>query len=288
MFTLKSCEPFISAESDYFIYSPSITAKEMFFYPLVCGHFFYQKGYSLYRDSYDSFLLMYIQSGSLILECKNNKQKAVAPCFVLIDCYKPHAYSCEEDCEVLWCHFDGVTAQAYYQTIISHLGNIFSLPNPLSVYNKLNTIYQIFAEKKVIREALVSKYLNDTLTAFLLYSPENNKSSNSGNIIEESIAWINEHFAEEITLQQLASQVHLSQYHFIRIFKKETGFTPHEYLVQTRINIAKYLLKNSTLPIKEICYYTGFSCESVFCSTFKKHLNISPAKYRFTDVAKHS
>ena len=46
---------------------------------------------------------------------------------------------------------------------------------------------------------------------------------------EEIIAYINEHFAEKFSVEELAAQAGLSQYHFIRVFKKETGFTPHEY-----------------------------------------------------------
>ena len=78
----------------------------------------------------------------------------------------------------------------------------------------------------------------------------------------------------------LAEQAGLSQYHFIRTFKKETGFTPHEYLVNTRLATARYLLKNTRLPVKDICFNTGFSCESVFCSAFKQHQGMTPAQYR--------
>ena len=93
-------------------------------------------------------------------------------------------------------------------------------------------------------------------------------------------AFISEHFAEKLTISQLASLVSLSDYHFIRIFKRQTGFTPHEYILNTRMNTARYLLKNSTLSVKDICFSTGFSCESVFCNTFKRREGITPAQYR--------
>ena len=50
---------------------------------------------------------------------------------------------------------------------------------------------------------------------------------------------------EDISVPVLADRVGLSLYHFIRSFKKETGFTPHDYIIHTRINTAKYLLKNT-------------------------------------------
>ena len=99
-------------------------------------------------------------------------------------------------------------------------------------------------------------------------------------VSEETISYINEHFKEEITTELLSERVGLSPFHFIRTFKKETGFTPHEYLVRTRIDMAKYLLKNTGMSVKNICFATGFSCESVFCSAFKKNSGVSPNSYR--------
>lgn len=282
---MKSCEEYVTPESDYYVYSPSMAARQMFFYPLYSGHFIYKSGYSLHRDSYDSYLLMYIQSGSLTLEYEGSIQQAPSGHFVLIDCYRPHAYSTDHGCEALWCHFDGVTAQAHYRSIVSHLGNVFSLPDPYPISSKLLSIYQMFAGGQAVREPLVSKYLNDILVSFLLYSPANVRLRRDSAMAEEIISYINEHFNEELSVGQLADRAGLSQYHFIRTFKKETGFTPHEYIVHTRISTAKYLLKNSRLPVKDICFSTGFSCESVFCSTFKKYLKMTPAQYRTTDTA---
>jgi len=100
------------------------------------------------------------------------------------------------------------------------------------------------------------------------------------NAVEEVISYINKHFTENITIADLAEKAGFSQYHFIRIFKKETGMTPYEYIINIRINTAKYLLRNSQLSVKDICFSTGFSSESVFCNAFKKRLGITPTEYR--------
>lgn len=278
---MKSYENHVSNHSDYFIYSPSVNAYEMFFYPLYVGHFIYEKGYKLSRDTYNSFLLMYIQKGSLTLKYEGKTVQISSGNFVLIDCFKPHSYYSDQGWESVWFHFDGLTAKAYYDTIISHLGNSFSIAEPYPVINKITKIYDTFYQGHAVREALMSKYITDILTALILYSPNQANTPNTQNMTEEIISYINEHFKKDITVIDLAKQAGLSQYHFIRTFKKETGFTPHEYLVNTRINTAKYLLKNSKLTIKDICFQSGFSCESVFCSSFKKHLSITPAEYRF-------
>ncbi|WP_310602156.1 AraC family transcriptional regulator [Anaerosporobacter sp.] len=279
---MKSCEKFVSPKSDYYVYSPSMTAVNTFFYPLYSGHFIYEGGYSLYRSSYDSFLLMYIQSGSLTLEYEEKTIPVSAGEFVLIDCYKPHAYSSATGWESLWCHFDGLVARPYYTNVISHLGNVFSMTDHHSVMviSKLTSIYETFHNNKAVKEALISKYLTDILTSFLLYTPSTVRTLDYTSMSENIISYINEHFASPLSIEELAEMSGLSQYHFIRVFKKVTGFTPHEYIINTRLNTAKYLLKNSQLSIKDICFNTGFSCESVFCSSFKKNFNATPSQYR--------
>ena len=277
---MKSQEKFISVDSEYFVYSPSKTALDVFLYPLQCGHFVYDPGYFLQRDSYDSFLLMYIQKGELDLEIKERKYHVRSNSFILLDCYESHAYSTSAGWECMWCHFDGITARGYYDIVTSHLGNIFTMPDPYPVLSKLTSLYNVFHTGAVVREPLLSKYLNDIMMAFMLHLPNKNSTHNNSGVAEEVITYINEHFAEDISVSDLAAKVGLSHYYFIRTFKRETGFTPHEYILNTRIATAQYLLKNTKLPVKDICFQTGFSCESIFCSTFKHRLGMTPSQYR--------
>lgn len=282
---MKSVEKFIAPQSDYFIHAPSKQAMEMFLYPIQCGAFVYQPGYSLARESFDSFLLMYIQKGELSLTFNGHTQSVKADSFVLLDCYELHAYSSTQGWECIWCHFDGSTARGFYNSIVSRLGNVFSMPEPYPVLGRLTSILNVFYQGLPVREPQMHKYLTDILTDFLLYTPANTHVRNYTTMVEEVTTYISEHFSENIRVEQLASKVGLSMYHFIRTFKKETGFTPHEYIVNTRIGTAKYLLKNSQLSVKDICFATGFSCESVFCGSFKRHLGMPPAQYRASEDA---
>ena len=68
-------EEFVASDSRYYVYSPSKNALEMFLYPLQCGHFTYLPGYRLTRESFDSFLLMYIRKGTLRLRRKGMFRK---------------------------------------------------------------------------------------------------------------------------------------------------------------------------------------------------------------------
>ncbi len=275
---MKSCEPQIDPRSDYYVYAPSLTAKQLFFYPLQCGHFIYQPGYTLSRENFDSFLLMYVERGEITVKSEEYNSALSPGQILFLDCYQPHSYTTKEGCECLWCHFDGILARGYYRAATAQNGIVFTPKDSYLAREKMKAVCDMFQKKAPIKEPLVSKYLNDLLTIFLLNPPQ--KDFDQASISETATAFIRENFAKEISIEELAKYAGLSPWHFIRVFKRETGLTPHQYLMDTRIAAAKYLLKNSSLSAKNICFATGFSCESVFCSAFKKHEGITPGMYR--------
>lgn len=281
----RALNDYIAPESEYFVYSPSHTALDLFLYPLQCGLFSYKPGYTLARESFDSFLLMYIQKGEMDLVLEGKRLHASTGDFILVDCYKSHAYTTKTGCECLWCHYDGNTARGYYNYIIERIGNVFTMADTHPALDKMTALLRFFYHRSPIKEPLMSKYLNDIMTEFMIMPPANSRSLGSHNIVEQAVSYINEHFDEDIRIETLAEEMNLSQYHFIRKFKRETGYTPHEYLNNTRIASASYLLKLSSLPIKEICYKVGFASETVFYNTFKRRMGITPMQYRSLDFA---
>lgn len=284
---MKSVEQKVSPISDYYVFSPSKTAQELFLYPLQCGLFTYEPGYTLKRSSFDSFLLMFIQKGTMLLNMNGKTQPVHEKSFVLIDCYEPHGYSTRDGYECLWIHFDGGLARRYYELIVSRLKNVFTMEDAFPVLRKMNTILRTFAENKQLKEPLLSKYILDILTEFMIYNPDASEAGNSSKAAEKAMTYITEHFTEDLPVSRIAAAVGMSEYHFYHVFKQETGYTPHEYIVNRRMASARYLLKYSSLPIKEICFNTGFSCESVFCNAFKKQHRMTPQQYRESTIIIH-
>ena len=284
---MKSREANVLETSDYFVYTPSTTARNLFFYPLYSGRFFYNSEYQLFRKTYDSYLLMYIESGSMELSFDGETHIAKAGEFVFIDCYQEHGYKSLEDWSCLWLHFDGTLTRELYSQITKRHGHIFSLTNPYPIVSKLDLIMRTLQDGYVVREALMSKYIYDILTSFFLHpilsktsSSSKPFASNQASMAEESILYINDHFSEQISVEDLAMHAGLSTYHYIRSFKRAMGITPYQYLINTRLNAAKYLLIHSELSVKEICFSTGFTSESVFNNSFKKNLGLTPGDYR--------
>jgi AraC-like DNA-binding protein len=83
-----------------------------------------------------------------------------------------------------------------------------------------------------------------------------------------------------ITTRQMADRANLSLDHFCRLFKKETGRSPHSYLKDVRMRAACSLLESSELSVKELSMRVGFNDQSHFVRDFQKTYGLSPTQYR--------
>jgi AraC family transcriptional regulator len=83
-----------------------------------------------------------------------------------------------------------------------------------------------------------------------------------------------------LDLEELASLVSYSRGHFLKMFRAATGTSPHQYLVQRRVERAKALLKAGNSALTEIAMACGFSSQSHFSAEFGRRVGISPARYR--------
>ncbi len=88
------------------------------------------------------------------------------------------------------------------------------------------------------------------------------------------------HYHETITVRQLAAMEHMSESGFSRLFKRETGITPIQYLMRIRIERAKILLQQKNLPISEAGEKSGFGSSTHFATEFRRLTGVSPSRYR--------
>jgi AraC family transcriptional regulator len=139
---------------------------------------------------------------------------------------------------------------------------------------------------------LYTDSLINTLTLHLLknYSnaacvKENTNGGLSGYKLKRVQEFIDANLEEDLSLAELAEVAALSQFHFARAFRKSTGMTPQQYLMQQRIERAKQLLAREDLPIVEISLRTGFKNQSHFTTLFRKFTNHTPKLWREMKLA---
>src|SRR4051812_31334357 len=87
---------------------------------------------------------------------------------------------------------------------------------------------------------------------------------------------IDSSFDRPLNLNTLSSEACFSRYHFIRLFKRAFNRTPHQYLVEKRIERAKELLASSRLSVTDVCFEIGFQSLGSFSTLFHKRVGASP------------
>lgn len=97
---------------------------------------------------------------------------------------------------------------------------------------------------------------------------------------KKALTFIQMNYDKKISILDIAGEANMSQYHFCRFFKKMSGSTPFEYLVNYRINQAEKLLNDTDKKILDIALDVGFDNVSYFIKTFKRIKNNTPSKFR--------
>ena len=107
----------------------------------------------------------------------------------------------------------------------------------------------------------------------------NDKDSRHVALVASLVEYINQHLADDLSLETLAQHVNYSEYYICRIFKNITNYTLTNYIIEKRISQAKHYLK-SNMPITRAAELSGFNNYSYFYKTFKKFTGTNPAEYK--------
>ena len=102
----------------------------------------------------------------------------------------------------------------------------------------------------------------------------------TGALVKKALGYFEEHATSQITRWQLAESVNVSEDYLTRIFRKELGISPWDYLNRYRIYLASELLRQEAMSVNEVASRTGFQDQAYFCRVFKKIKGVTPGKMR--------
>ncbi|KGX30803.1 helix-turn-helix domain protein [Burkholderia pseudomallei MSHR2138] len=92
--------------------------------------------------------------------------------------------------------------------------------------------------------------------------------------------WLVEHYAENVSVKDMAAITCLSETYFLKAFRDTIGQTPYHYLQQIRLNTARDLLRNSDTSVADVASACGYGSASHFCVEFARHVGITPGRFR--------
>lgn len=278
---MKCNETGVLRKSEVYFSSPSQTAKKIYFYPISAGHFFCVEGYHLVRKNYNSLLITHILDGSFTYIKDGKHITAHKGDTVILDCYKPHEYYTNDSFESIWIHIAGANSYELFEEIERSDGNLIKCKDVQHLRKLLFRVFDGMKGDYPTTELSVSLDIYKIFTELL--NPQSTKSKGESSY-EDSIQTVKEYIAENLnenlTVGALAEIVNMSSSHFSRVFKQQTGFSPYDYILISRLNRAKYLLQVTDMTVSAIAYEIGFNSESNFIYFFTENEGISPGKFR--------
>ena len=277
---MHNIEQGVLEKSSAFFHTPSNLAKSIFFYLLCAGHFYCDQNYCVERQDFNSYLMMYVREGNGTVCFEDKTYYAKANDVILLNCHKPHLYKTTK-WETWWFHFDGNVSEEYFKLIYERSGCVFSLKNSLIIPEAINELLLALKNGQMLNEPLISCSIQRMLAELLIISSDYSyEKSGHENPILKAIRFIKSNYNSKILLQDLSVHVCMSPYYFSRVFKKETGYSPYEYITMVRLNHAKDLLKTTRFSVKEIAFKVGFNSEANFMTCFKSHTKFTPSEFR--------
>jgi YesN/AraC family two-component response regulator len=178
-------------------------------------------------------------------------------------------------------HFNGSNARGYYEEFAKNGYHLLQCQEESHMEESLRRIIGLHTRTDATTELLCSKLITDILTEFL---EDACTGSQPDFVLPEAVQqtrrYIDRHFREPLSLEELADRIHLSKYHLSHTFKKYMGVPVNEYIILSRISYAKELLRFSRLSVSEITYEIGFNQPSYFIRTFKERESLTPSQYR--------
>lgn len=206
--------------------------------------------------------------------------------FVFLPAYKIQSLSWISDnrYKKYYCHFSAMIGNKNLFDIVK-LPLFIDIPDEtqkrvIKLFEKLvqaynsKTIYNSLKAKGVLLELLGCYFENVDELKYEI------TKSNTIEAISNILKYVDEHIADDISVEDLAKVAYLQQNYFIKFFKKNMGMTPKKYVINRKIEVAKNLLADSNDSITKIADQVGFKNASHFSRVFSEYYGLSPKNYR--------
>lgn len=264
---------------------PFFWAYNEFFIEYVKNYERYDVPVQQYHDGYELYL--FINGERLFFynnKCYNLKRGDIA-------IIRPFELHCAESCDVEFYERYVINFRPDMLSCIltdSEISSLFKDFNPTLLHldeDQLKLVcntYKLIDELNKQKNPLSNKATSAALLSLIMTLkaiPQTKPLEQSKGPSEEiifAINYIGKHYKENITLDLLTDMIHISKFHFCRIFKEATGTTFLEYLNNIRLSHAHRLLVESNLSINDIALKTGFGSAAYFSRMFKKVHGVSP------------
>lgn len=212
--------------------------------------------------------MVYCFEGSGEVSVRGRKSKFSAGNYYVTRENTPHAEKDNQACRIIYFFFDAPSESVCEGAYTDYTGNVGTMIKRLYAEHE-----QALAKKEEMIELLIRQLLIEAERA----------SSNGAEQRDflQILQYMKENLEQPIDFQCLAAQYHYSYDRFRHIFKEQMGISPHQYLLNQRLEKAKFLLAlNPNASFTEIAFDCGFTSSSQFSNIFLRKIGMTPSRYK--------
>lgn len=272
--------------SDRILYTPSPFARSSLLYLQEIGELEALQQHTSSREHLASCLFFMVKAGEGKLFYENREYQLQPGSCVFIDCDSPYAHATDTNLwTIRWAHFHGPALPSVYAKYRERGGQAAFSPSA-AVFVKLEESWQVLmaAAKSddYVRDMVINQHLAALLTVLMRESwhPEGKRNVSKGALALDVKEYIDGHFSEELTLDQLSGRFYINKYYLSKSFKAQFGQTLSSYIQMVRVTQAKRLLRFTSKTVEEIGEMVGIRPASYFSEVFNAVEGVSPSVYR--------
>lgn len=273
-----------SVQSDRILYTPSAFARGSLLHLQEVGTLKALHPHTSTRSGLVSYLCFLVLEGEGSLTYDGRQYSLKLGDCVFTDCRKTYSHS-TSDClwSLSWCHFYAPFMPAIYEKYKERGGLPIFHPEKPDAFQKIFVqLYELAASSDYIRDMRINESLSALLTLLMQesWNPDHVAVSKKRMELAAVKAYMDEHYTQKLTLDDLEAQFFINKYYLLKIFKETYGMTISSYLISKRITRAKQLLRFTQMTIDEVGCAVGMDGAGYFSRMFKKAEGISPKEYR--------
>jgi len=152
------------------------------------------------------------------------------------------------------------------------------LEKAFEVEEKLQECLLNYGYPSPYSDAFTSAILKDILC--YIAKRAHSESGEASETVQKILFYIGQNYDREISNTEISNELGYHPFYLNRLFKKTTGITIHQAVITEKMKVAKRLLRETEISVKEVAEESGFSDRSRFCTAFKKHTGYTPLEYR--------
>lgn len=274
-----------SSDSLWFNPTAGLWTRNNLFYVQETGRFRTYKGYLTERQNLDSYLMVYTRRGQGKLTVNNNEAFLIAGDLFWLDCRVKHIYqTCEEDgWDFDWVHFTGNDINNFHNQFL--VGNNNSLVrrglSSSAIPGLFDKLLNLQTTRGPSQELEASRVIYNMIIETLLLATSQSMPDNKlHSSVVQAIDYMDKNINEKLKLDDIADIINIDKFYLIKLFKKQTGLTPFEWLQRAKISRAKEMLILSDKSVEEIGNIVGYTPASYFISVFRSSEGITPLRFR--------